>query len=106
MMKSAPSSAAQPTCSRYISRTIAPDHPQLLSVAVVGEGDHHLGAGPGELAVELAHCLGKVEHDLRDVGAALEVAASLQLEQVPLRSQHHVLLEALAQPLQASPPWS
>jgi hypothetical protein len=50
--------------------------------------------------MELTYGLGKVEHDLGDVGPTLEIAASLELEEVSLGSQHHVPLEALAQAAQ------
>ena len=60
------------------------DHPQLLAVAVIGEGDHHLGAGAEELPMKLAYGVGKVEHRLRHERSTLHVAASLQLEEVSL----------------------
>ena len=62
-------------------------------MAVVGERLDHVGAGAHELAVELAHRLGGVEHDLRHVGAGLEVAAPLQLEQIALGADHRPRLE-------------
>ena len=65
-------------------------------MAVVREGDHDLGAGAQELAVQLAHCIGKVEHDLGNVRPALQVAAALELEEVSLRAEDDVLLEALS----------
>ena len=61
---------------------------------VVREGDHHLRPRAQELAVELAHRLGVVEHDLRDERAGLEVAAPLELEQVALGAQDGVLRES------------
>jgi hypothetical protein len=65
-------------------------------VAVIRERHHHLGSRAQQLAVELAHSLGKVEHDLRYIGPALEIAASLELEEVPLGAQYHVMIEAVA----------
>jgi hypothetical protein len=38
--------------------------------------------------MQLAHRLRMVEHDLRDVRPALQVAAPLELEQVALGSEH------------------
>jgi hypothetical protein len=47
---------------------------------VVGKGDHHLGPGTKQLTMKLAHGIGKIEHRLRHVRSALQIAASLQLE--------------------------
>ena len=76
------------------------DDLELLAVAVIGERLDHVGAGAHELAVELAHRLGRVEHDLRHVRPGLEVAAPLQLEQIALGADHR----PLGQPLQQSFP--
>ena len=80
---------------------LAPDRAQLLAVAVVGERDHHLGAGAEHLAMELPHGLGEVEHDLRHERPGLEVAAPLELEQVTLGSQDDTPVEPLANPSHA-----
>ena len=69
-------------------------------MAVIGERLDHVGAGAHELAVELAHRLGGVEHHLRHVRPGLEVAAPLQLEQITLGADHW----PLGQPLQQSFP--
>ena len=76
------------------------DDLELLAMAVIGERLDHVGAGAHELAVELAHRLGGVEHDLRHVRPRLEVAAPLQLEQIALGADHR----PLGQPLQQSFP--
>ena len=80
--------------SRSSSRPIMP---HLLAVAVVGERDHDLGAGAQELAVQLADGVREVEHDLRHVRAALQVAAALELEQVALGAEHDAVVESLEQ---------
>jgi hypothetical protein len=46
--------------------------------------------------MQLAHRVRKVEDDLRNVRAALQVAAAFELEEVSLGSQHDVVVEALA----------
>src|SRR3990172_2751902 len=102
MTKSAPSSAAHLTCSRGLTReakglaverleiVLAADGAELLAVAVVGEGDHDLGAGAEELAVELPHRVGEVEDYLGHVRPALQVAAALELEEVALGAEDGV----------------
>jgi hypothetical protein len=40
-------------------------------------------------------CLGGVENDLRNEGAGLDVAAALELEDVPLGTEDDALSEAL-----------
>ena len=67
---------------------LAPDHPQLLAMPVVRERHHHVRSRAQKFAVELTDGVGEVEHDLGDVGAALQIATALQLEQVALGSEH------------------
>ena len=77
------------------------DHAHLLAVAVVGERDHDLGTGAQELAMQLAHGVGEVEHDLGHVRAALQVAAALELEQVALGAEDDAVVESLEETLHA-----
>jgi hypothetical protein len=63
-------------------------------VGVVGEGDDDLGPRSEKLEMKLAHRVGEVEHDLWNEGAALHVAAPLELEQVPLGGENDVAVEA------------
>jgi hypothetical protein len=76
---------------------LATDHPQLLPVPVVGERDHDLGPRAQKLPVQLADGIRIVEHDLWDEGAALEIAAPLELEEIALGAEDDVALEALQQ---------
>ena len=71
------------------------DYLQLLAVGVIGQGDHDLGAGTQELAVQLDHRLWRVENDLGNVRPGLDVAAALEFEDVTLGAEDHVLIEAL-----------
>ena len=48
---------------------VAADVAELVAVRVVGERDHHVGAGAQELAVQLPQRVGLVEDDLGHVGA-------------------------------------
>jgi len=50
--------------------------------------DHHVRPRPQELPVQLAHRVREVEHHLGDERARLDVAAPLQLEDVPLSAEH------------------
>ena len=73
---------------------------ELFAVAVIGERFDHVGAGAHELAVQLAHRFGLVEHDLGHVWPGLDVAAPLKLEQIALGADHR----PFGQPLQQSLP--
>ena len=74
---------------------LAADRAHLLAMAVVRERDHDLGAGPQELAVQLADGVGEVEHDLGHIRPALEIAAPLELEQIALGTEHHAVVKSL-----------
>ena len=63
---------------------LAPDHAELLAVAVVGERLDDVGAGVDEVAMELDDDLRVVEHDLGDEGSGLQVAPPLELEDIAL----------------------
>jgi hypothetical protein len=62
--------------------------PQLLPVRVIGQRDHHLRARAQELPVQLAHCVGKVQHHLWHERPGLDVAPAFQLEDVTLGAEH------------------
>ncbi len=64
---------------------------------VVGEGLDDVGSGVDELLMQRAHLVRMVEHDLGHEGSGLQVAAPLELEQVPLRADHGALLKPLEQ---------
>jgi len=80
-----------------LQQVLFADDAQLLAVRVIGKGLDHVGARVHELAVQAAHYLGVVEHDLRDKGAGLEVAAPLALEEVSFRADDRALGEPLEQ---------
>jgi hypothetical protein len=71
--------------------------PQLLAVRVVGERLDDVRPGVDELAVQLADLLGMLEDDLGHERAGLQVAAPLELEQVPLRADDRPVVEPLQQ---------
>ena len=48
-----------------------------------------------EVTVELAHDVGVLENDLGYVRPRLQIAATLELEQLPLGADHRTLGEAL-----------
>ena len=67
------------------SRSLLPaDDPQLRAVRVVRERLDHVRAGVDEVSVELLDEIGVFEDHLRHEGARLEIAAPLELEEVPL----------------------
>src|SRR5438128_12663432 len=74
------------------------DDAQLLAVRVVGEGLDDVRAGVHELAVQLRDHLGMLEHDLGHVGAGLQLAASLALEEIALRADDGAACEAIEKP--------
>ena len=49
-----------------------------------------------EIAMQLAHDLGMLEHDLGHEGAGLQIAATLELEHVALGADHRPLVEPFA----------
>src|SRR5256885_17052145 len=65
---------------------------------VVGERHHDVRTGAKDLAVQLAHCLGEIESDLGDIGPGLDVAAPLQLKDVPFGAQHDAGLQSFENP--------
>ena len=67
---------------------LAAHHPQLGAVGVVGEGLDHIRARVDELAVERLHQIRPIEHDLRHIGARLQISAPLELEQIPFGADH------------------
>ena len=73
------------------------DQAELDAVGVVREGLNDVGARVDELAVELRHELRVIQHDLGHVGAGLEVAAPLQLEEVALGADHGAVRKPLEQ---------
>ena len=77
---------------------LAADRAQLVAVAVVGERDHHVGAGAQHLPVQPANGVGEVEHHLGDERPGLQEAAALELEQVALGADDDAVVEPLAQP--------
>ena len=78
---------------------LASYHAQLLAMRVVGERLDDIRAGVHEIAMQLRHDLGMLEHDLRDERAGLQVAAALELEHVALGADHGPLVEAFQQGL-------
>ena len=71
-------------------------------MGVVGESLDDIGAGVNELAVQPGDELGMLEHDLGHVGAGLQIAAPLELEQIALGADHRSLVEPFEQPLPSS----
>ena len=65
-------------------QVLLPDEAQFFPVRVVGEGLHHIRAGVDELSMKLGDEVWMLQHDLRSVRPGLEVAASLELEKIPL----------------------
>jgi hypothetical protein len=61
---------------------LASDDLELGAVRVVGERFDDIRAGVDEVAVEALDQLGVLEHDLGHVGAGLQIAAALELEQI------------------------
>jgi hypothetical protein len=76
---------------------VAPDDAQLLTVGVVGERHHHVGAGREELTMQAEHRRGRVEHDLGDIGAGFDEAAAFELEDIALGADHEPLRQSLVQ---------
>ena len=70
---------------------------QLAAMGVIGQRHHHVSARAQELPVQLGHRIGEIHHRLGHVGARLHVAPALQLEDVPLGSQHRALGKAIGQ---------
>ena len=65
-----------------LQQVLPADQAQSLAVAVVGEGEHHVGAAAREFLVKLLDDFRMVDHHFGHIGPRLEVAAPLHLEQV------------------------
>ena len=72
---------------------LATDILQLAAVRVIGERDHDVGPRTKKLAVKLAECIGKIEHDFGHIGTGLDVAAALEFEDVALSAKHNTGLQ-------------
>ncbi len=77
---------------------LAPDDLELGAVRVVGEGLDDIRARVDEIAMQAFDQLRVLENDLGDVGAGLQVAAALELEQIAFGADDR----AGGQPLQES----
>ena len=73
---------------------LAPDDAQLLPVHVIGERLRDIGAGVHEVQVQLLDHLRVIEQHFRHECAGLQVAASLELEDVAFRADHPTLAQA------------
>src|SRR5205823_7610247 len=71
------------------------DDAQLLAVGVVGEGLDDVGARVHEVAVDLPHHLGMLEHDLGYESAGLQVPALLAREEIAFRANDGAACESL-----------
>ncbi len=69
----------------------AADRAELLAMAVVGERLDDVRSGGDELSMEGDDRLGSVEHDLGHERAGLDVAATLELEEVALGADHRAV---------------
>ncbi len=78
-----------------LEQLLLADYPELLAMAVVGEGLDDIRARMDEVTVELANHVGVLENDLGYVRPRLQIAAALELEQIPLGTDHRALGEAL-----------
>src|SRR5579875_2007694 len=76
---------------------LAADEAQLRAMAVIGEGLYNVGSRMHEFAVKLLDELGMLEHDLGDIGAGLEIAAPLELEEVAFGTDDGALFQAIEQ---------
>ena len=80
-----------------LQQRLLADDAQLLAMAVVGEGLDHVGAGVDEIAVQLAHQIGMLEHDFGHEGAGLQIAAPLELEEIAFGADDRPRGEAVYQ---------
>jgi len=64
-------------------------------VGVIGERDHDLSARSQKFPMQLEYRLRRVEDDLRNIGAGLDVAAALEFEDVALGAEDDALSETL-----------
>ena len=74
------------------------DHPHLGAMRVVGERLDDVRARVHEVPVEALHQVRMLEDHLRHERAGLEIAAALELEEIPLGADHGPLGEPLHQP--------
>ena len=77
---------------------LAADQRQLLAVGVVRERLDDVGTSVDELPVQLGDERRLLEDDLRHERPRLQVAAPLELEEVPLGADDGPLAEAFEQP--------
>jgi hypothetical protein len=70
-------------------------------VGVVGEGLHHVRAGVHVLPVQPGDHLRLIEHHLWHERPGLQVAAALELEQIPLGADHRSGREPIEKPTHA-----
>ena len=78
-------------------QVLLPDQPQLFPVAVVGEGQHDVGSGTGELGVQFFKRVRMLQHHLGHVGPGLQIAAPFHLEEVTAGVQDGIVA---VQPIQ------
>ena len=71
-----------------LEQVLLADDSQLLAVPVVGERLDDVRAGVHELSVQGGDLVGVIEHGLGNERPGLEVAATLQLEEVALGADH------------------
>jgi hypothetical protein len=57
-------------------------------MGVISERLDHIGARAEEVAMQVLDLLGEIENDLWHIGARLQIAAPLQLEEVALSANH------------------
>ena len=74
---------------------LASDDAKLLAVGVIGERFHDIRTRMNEVAMQLRHCLGMLEHDFRNECAGLQITASLELEDIAFGADHRSGVEAL-----------
>ena len=58
------------------------DQAEPLAVAVIGEGEHHIGAAAHQLLMKLLDHFRVVDHDFGHIAPRLQIAAPLHLEEV------------------------
>src|ERR1700684_3261494 len=73
---------------QWLEVALAADYRQLLAVGVVGECLNHVRSGMYVFPVQPGHHVGLLEHHLWHERPGLQVAAPLELEQIPLGANH------------------
>ena len=76
---------------------LAPDDAELLAVRVIRQRFDDVRACMNEVAMELRHRLGMLEHDFGHECAGLQVTPALELEDIALGANHRAGVEALQQ---------